>query len=204
VNLGGTEGGAESAEANSLESGAILYACLEGIKRKGIGASLTSGLTSKVNAQLAIYIRSAIIAPQMTGKTLVHTASRPLLLPLLWMVFGPVSLLLSSSACAELMELAEVIAHPQHYDRKEVVVMGQVNAVQAITDKQGQPAFQFLLRDNAGTLKVTSRIPVQEGDQVIVEGTFTRRRQGGRIAVYNEVSAVVIRPLNQFDADLVG
>ena len=102
------------------------------------------------------------------------------------------------------MELAEVIAHPQHYDRKEVVVMGQVNAVQAITDKQGQPAFQFLLRDNAGTLKVTSRIPVQEGDQVIVEGTFTRRRQGGRIAVYNEVSAVVIRPLNQFDADLVG
>ena len=120
------------------------------------------------------------------------------------MVFGSVSLLLSSPACAELMELAEVIAHPQHYDRKEVVVMGQVNAVQAITDKQGQPAFQFLLRDNAGTLKVTSHIPVQEGDQVIVEGTFTRRRQGGRIAVYNEVSAVVIRPLNQFDADLVG
>ena len=140
----------------------------------------------------------------MTGKTLVHTASRPLLLPLLWMVFGFVSLLFCSASHAELMELAEVIAHPQHYDRKEVVVMGQVDAVQAITDKQGQPAFQFLLRDSAGTLKVISRIPVQQGDQVIVEGTFTRRRQGGRIAVYNEVSAVVVRPLNQFDADLVG
>jgi hypothetical protein len=37
-----------------------------------------------------------------------------------------------------------------------------------------------------------------------VEGTFTRRRQGGRLAVYNEVNAIVIRPLNQFDADLVG
>lgn len=100
--------------------------------------------------------------------------------------------------------MADVIARPQHYDRKEVVVMGQVSGVQTITDKQGQPAFQFLLKDNAGTLKVTSRVPVQDGDQVIVEGTFTRRRQGGRIAVYNEVSAVVIRPLNQFDADLVG
>jgi hypothetical protein len=140
----------------------------------------------------------------MTGKTLVRTTFRPLLYPSILMVLGFLSLLLSAPAIAEMLELAEVIAHPQHYDRKEVVVMGQVNAVQPITDKQGQPAFQFLLKDNAGTLKVISRVPVQEGDQVVVEGTFTRRRQGGRIAVYNEVSAIVVRPLNQFDADLVG
>ena len=120
------------------------------------------------------------------------------------MAFGFVSLLIPSTAGAELLELAEVIAHPQHYDRKEVVVMGQVNSVQPITDKQGRPAFQFLLKDNAGTLKVISRIPVQEGDQIIVEGTFTRRRQGGRIAVYNEVNAIVVRPLNEFNTDLVG
>lgn len=140
----------------------------------------------------------------MTGKTLVRTTFRPLLYPSLLMVFGLGSLLLCTSAGAEVLEVADVIAHPQYYDRKEVVVMGQVNSVQSITDKQGQPAFQFLLKDNAGTLKVTSRVPVQEGDQVIVEGTFTRRRQGGRIAVYNEVSAVAVRPLNQFHADLVG
>jgi len=60
------------------------------------------------------------------------------------------------------------------------------------------------LKDNAGTLKVISRVPVQAGDQVIVGGTFTRRRQGGRLAVYNEVNAVVVRPVNEFDADLVG
>jgi hypothetical protein len=154
--------------------------------------------------RLAIFFQIAIIAPQMTGKTLVHASCRPLLHPSLLMVLGFLPLLLSAPAGAELMELADVIAHPQYYDRKEVVVMGQVNAVQAITDKQGQPAYQFLLKDNAGTLRVISRVPVQEGDQVIVEGTFTRRRQGGRIAVYNEVSAVVVRPLNQFDADLVG
>lgn len=140
----------------------------------------------------------------MTGKTLVRTTLRPWLHPSLLMVLGFVSLLLATPAGAEVLEVTEVIAHPQHYDRKEVVVMGQVNAVQPITDKQGLPAFQFLLKDNAGTLKVISRVPVQEGDQVIVEGTFTRRRQGGRLAVYNEVSAIVIRPLNQFFADLVG
>lgn len=157
-----------------------------------------------MNAQLAICARIAIIAAQMTGKTLVRTTSRPLLHPSLLMVLGLVSLLLSTPAVAEVLEVTEVIAHPQHYDRKEVVVMGQASAVQPITDKQGHPAFQFLLKDTAGTLKVISRVPVQEGDQVIVEGTFTRRRQGGRLAVYNEVSAIAIRPLNQFFADLVG
>jgi len=140
----------------------------------------------------------------MTGKTLVLTAFEPLLYLSRWMVLGLVSLLVPAPASAEVLELTEVIAHPQHYDRKEVVVMGQVSGFQSITDKQGQPAFQFLLKDNAGTLKVISRVAVQDGDQVIVEGTFTRRRQGGRIAVYNEVSAVVVRPLNQFHADLVG
>jgi hypothetical protein len=140
----------------------------------------------------------------MTGKTLVQTYRRPLLHPSLWMVFGVVSLLLPVPGRAEVLEVTEVIAHPQHYDRKEVVVMGQVNNVQLVTDKQGQPAFQFYLKDSSGTLKVISRIEVLEGDQVIVEGTFTRRRQGGRIAVYNEVTAVTVRPLNQLDADLVG
>jgi cytochrome c-type biogenesis protein CcmE len=139
----------------------------------------------------------------MTGKTLVTTSQGPLLHLFHWIVFGFV-LLVSAPASAELLEMADIIARPHHYDRKEVVVMGQVNGVQAVTDKQGQPAFQFFLKDNAGTLKVISRSEVREGDQVIVEGTFTRRRQGGRIPVYNEVNAVFIRPLNQFEADLVG
>ena len=157
-----------------------------------------------MKAQLVKGNKIAIIGPQMTGKTLVHTSGRPLLHPSIWMVFGLVSLLLATPAIAELLEVADVIARPQHYDRKEVVVMGQVSGIQAITDKQGQPAFQFLLKDNIGTIKVISRREVLDGDQIIVEGTFTRRRQGGRLAVYNEVNAIVIRPLNQFDADLVG
>jgi hypothetical protein len=175
----------------------------QGIRNEG--SFNKSGQTSKENAKLVKHFEIAIITPQMTGKTLVTTSRRPLLHPSFLMALGLVSLLLVSvPARAELLELAEVIAHPQHYDRKEVVVMGQVSSVQPITDKQGQQAYQFLLQDPAGILKVISRAPVQEGDQVIVEGTFTRRRQGGRIAVYNEVNAVFIRPVNQFEADLIG
>jgi len=100
--------------------------------------------------------------------------------------------------------MIDLMDHPQHYHRKEVVVMGQVSNVQQVTDKEGRSAFQFFLKDGVGTLKVLSRTQVQEGEQVVVEGTFTRRRQSGRIVVYNELDATSIRPLNQFDPDLVG
>jgi len=100
--------------------------------------------------------------------------------------------------------MADLMAHPEVYDHKAVVVVGLVKDVQLVIDQKGEPTFKFLLADSVGTLKVTSRIKVQNGDQIIVEGTFTRRRQGGRLTVYNEVNAFSIRPLNQFNADLIG
>ncbi|HEU4683058.1 MAG TPA: OB-fold nucleic acid binding domain-containing protein [Nitrospira sp.] len=139
----------------------------------------------------------------MASKTLVQTR----VVPLIGLSFSLVltaSFLLPSPARAQLLEMTDLIAHPQHYDRKEVVVMGQVHEVRQVTDKQGHPAVQFLLKDPSGTLKVTTRVEVQEGDQVIVEGTFTRRRQGGRITIYNEVQANSVRPLNELHPDLVG
>lgn len=105
---------------------------------------------------------------------------------------------------AGLLEVADLMAHPELYDHKAVVVIGVVKDVQPVIDQKGQPTYQFLLADGVGMLKVISRIQVQNGDQVIVEGMFTRRRQGGRLTVYNEVNAFTIRPLNQFYSDLVG
>ena len=140
----------------------------------------------------------------MTGKSLVQPRLKPLIVTLFWLALISSPLFLSSPTSAELLEMTDLITHPQHYDRKEVVVMGQVSNVQHVTDREGRPAFQFFLKDAVGTLKVLSRTLVQEGEQVIVEGTFTRRRQSGRITVYNEVNATSVRPLNQFDPDLVG
>jgi cytochrome c-type biogenesis protein CcmE len=107
---------------------------------------------------------------------------------------------------ASLLEIAELLAHPEQYDRQEIVVTGQVTNLQLATNRQGQPAYGFLLKDHAGTLKVISlgQAEVREGDQVIVEGVFSRLRQAGRTIIYNEIKATSIKPVNRLNPDLVG
>lgn len=117
------------------------------------------------------------------------------------------SLLCGSAAyAAGLLDLADIIAHPDQYDRQEVVVSGQVTNVQLATNRQGQPAYGFLLKDSSGTVKVVGlgQVEVKEGDQVIVEGIFSRLRQAGRTIIYNEIKALSIKSLNRLNPDLVG
>ena len=112
----------------------------------------------------------------------------------------------SPAAAAGLLEIAELLAHPEQYDHQDVVVTGRVMNVQLATNRQGQPAYGFLLQDSAGTLKVVSlgQLEVREGDQVIVEGVFSRLRQVGRTIVYNEIKALSVKPLARLNPDLVG
>ena len=112
----------------------------------------------------------------------------------------------STLFAAGLLELADLIAHPDQYDRQEVVVSGQVTNVQLATNRQGQPAYGFLLKDQAGTIKVIGlgQAEVREGDQVIVEGIFTRLRQAGRTIIYNEIKALSIKSMTRLNPDLVG
>lgn len=109
-------------------------------------------------------------------------------------------------AAAGLIEIAELLAHPEVYDHQDVVVTGKVMNVQLATNRQGQPAYGFLLQDSAGTLKVVSlgQLEVREGDQVIVEGVFSRLRQVGRTIVYNEIKALSVKPLTRLNPDFVG
>ena len=116
-------------------------------------------------------------------------------------------ILLQGAAFASgLLNLAEIIAHPDQYDRQEVVVSGQVTNVQLATNRQGQPAYGFLLKDPSGTVKVIGlgQVEVREGDQVIVEGVFSRLRQAGRTIIYNEIKALSVKSLNRLNPDLVG
>ena len=124
-----------------------------------------------------------------------------LLLALLACISVPIHVHASS-----LLEITELLTHPEQYDRQEVVVIGQVTNVQLATNRQGQPAYGFLLKDQAGTLKVISlgQVEVREGDQVIVEGVFSRLRQAGRTIIYNEIKALSIKPMNRLNPDLVG
>jgi len=119
------------------------------------------------------------------------------------LAFISVPLLIHASG---LLEITELLTHPEQYDRQEVVVTGQVTNVQLATNREGQPAYGFLLKDQAGTLKIISlgQIEVREGDQVIVEGVFSRLRQAGRTIIYNEIKALSIKPMNRLNPDLVG
>lgn len=112
----------------------------------------------------------------------------------------------SPAAADAMIEIAELLAHPELYDHQDVVVTGKVMNVQLATNRQGQPAYGFLLQDQAGTLKVVSlgQVEVHEGDQVIVEGVFSRLRQVGRTIVYNEIKALSVKPLTRMNPDFVG
>lgn len=145
----------------------------------------------------------------MTRQTAIQRSPRTLTLTLLFLLimclFTSLSLAPSATA-AGLLEIAELLAHPEQYDHQDVVVTGKVMNVQLATNRQGQPAYGFLLQDQAGTLKVVSlgQAEVREGDQVIVEGVFSRLRQVGRTIVYNEIKALSVKPLNRLNPDLVG
>lgn len=104
------------------------------------------------------------------------------------------------------MELADLLAHPDQYDKQAVAVTGEVSNLQLATNREGQSAYGFLLKASGGTVKVIGlgRTIVQEGEQVVVEGTFNRLRQGGRTVVLNEIKADIVRPLAQLTPDLVG
>lgn len=118
---------------------------------------------------------------------------------LMTMSVGPLS-------AAVLVEVTELIAHPDHYDHQVVTVSGRVTNYQLATNRDGQPAFGFLLQDTAGTVKVVGlgKADVLEGDYVVVEGIFSRLRQAGRAIVYNEIKATSVQSMTKMNPDLVG
>lgn len=107
---------------------------------------------------------------------------------------------------AGMLEITELLSHPEQYDRQMVTVVGRATNFQIATTRQGQPAYGFLLKDESGTVKVVGlgKPEVHEGDHVMVEGIFSRLRQTGRAVVYNEIKATVVRPLDRLNPDLVG
>lgn len=107
---------------------------------------------------------------------------------------------------AGMVEVADLVTHPDQYDKQMVIVVGRVTSIQTAENRQGQAAYGFLLKDTNGTVKVIGlgKTDVHEGEQVIVEGVFSRLRQAGRAIVYNEIKANSIRPIDRLHPDFVG
>jgi hypothetical protein len=120
---------------------------------------------------------------------------------LLWSAGPP-----AGALAGGILEIAELISHPEQYDHQDVTVFGRVSNLQIATTQKGQLAYGFLLKDGQASVKVIGlgKTEVHEGDQVVVEGVFSRLRQTGRAIVYNEIKASFIRPLDKLNPDLVG
>lgn len=105
-----------------------------------------------------------------------------------------------------IVELADLLAHPDQYDKQAVTVVGEVKDLQTATTRDGQSAYGFLLKAGGGTVKVIGlgKTTAHDGAQVVVEGTFNRLRRGGRAVVLNEIKADLVRPLARLTPDLVG
>jgi hypothetical protein len=112
----------------------------------------------------------------------------------------------TSARAVGMTEIEELLAHAEQYDHQNVVVVGRVANLQIATNRQGQLAYGFLLKDKDSTVKVVGlgKADVHEGDLVVVEGVFSRLRQVGRAIIYNEIKASLIRPLERLNPDLVG
>lgn len=126
---------------------------------------------------------------------------------MLCMLVLPLSIMpVASLFAAGLVEVTELLAHPDHYNHQVVTVSGRVSSFQLATNRDGQPAFGFLLQDTAGTVKVVGlgKADVREGDYVVVEGIFSRLRQAGRAIVYNEIKATSVQSMAKMNPDLVG
>ena len=129
-----------------------------------------------------------------------------------FVTFRIVSLLLvlatipASVLATNMLGIPELIAHAEEYDRQMVIVAGRVSDLQIATNREGQLAYGFLLKDPDGILKVIAlgKSEVRDGDQVIVEGIFSRHRQVGRTLIYNEIKATMVRPMDRLNPDLVG
>src|SRR4026207_2518827 len=98
-------------------------------------------------------------------------ASLLMMAPLLLLVSSFMPSLVYASG---LLEIPELLPPPEQSARQEVVVTGQVTNVQLATNRQGQPAYGFLLKDTSGTVKVIGpgQVEVKGGGQGIVAGIF--------------------------------
>lgn len=122
------------------------------------------------------------------------------------LALGSVLLLGQPAIANDIIQIADLLTHPEQYDHQSITVTGQVSNIQLATTRDGKPAYGFLLKDHAGTLKVVAlgQAEVREGEQIIVEGLFNRIRQAGRTIIYNEIKATSVRSMSRLNPDLVG
>lgn len=121
----------------------------------------------------------------------------PRALPLLLCVAAFLSVALAGPALAR-DRIGDILARPDAFDGREVVLEGKSSAVDPRTSRRGNDYFTFRLSDETGaSLKVFSwgKPAIAPGDRAEVRGRFHKERRAGRYTFTNEVEASRIRKL---------
>lgn len=105
---------------------------------------------------------------------------------------------LDISQALALQPIGDILARPEAFDGRQVVLAGRASAVDPRTSQRGNDYFTFRLSDEtAASLKVFSwgKPMFAPGDRVEVHGRFQRQRRVGRYTFTNEVEALRVRKL---------
>ena len=105
---------------------------------------------------------------------------------------------LDISQALALQPIGDILARPEAFDGRQVVLAGRASAVDPRTSRRGNDYFTFRLSDEtAASLKVFSwgKPMFAPGDRVEVHGRFQRQRRVGRYTFTNEVEALRVRKL---------
>ncbi len=92
----------------------------------------------------------------------------------------------------------DILARPDAFDRREVILQGRASALDPRTSQRGNDYFTFRLADETGgSVKVFAwgKPAIAPGDRVEVHGRFQKERRVGRHVFTNEVEALRIRKL---------
>lgn len=101
------------------------------------------------------------------------------------------------AARADLVTVKDLLAEPDKWHGRAVVVTGSVGKLERRTSQRGNPYYTFLLNDGMQSVTVFSygTPEVGDGSRVQVEGTFLKIKRVGKYTFQNQVDAIRIRML---------
>lgn len=95
------------------------------------------------------------------------------------------------AARADLVTVKDLLAQPDKWHGRPVVVTGVVSQLEAKTSQKGNPYYTFVLTDGLASVNVFSYgVPqIKDTSRVQVEGTYLKVNRVGKSTFHNQVNA---------------
>lgn len=97
---------------------------------------------------------------------------------------------------ADLVTVKDLLAEPEKWHGRAVLVSGSVSKLEPRTSQRGNPYYTFVLSDGFASVNVFSygAPQIRDTSRVQVEGTFLKIKRVGKYTFQNQVDARRITP----------